>query len=135
MPRRHASRRRRDWSASTRRSTRSDGARLCQRRSGLSIDIDTGFENDLYDQIRVQSTGRSELPGTKTAAAGVVVAELGPVDLARLRRLVERRRVPDLVLRPVDEYRLRIRVDPPDHARGHQHLLAEQPRARVDDDV
>src|SRR4030095_5712704 len=48
--------------------------------------------------------------------------------------LVELRRVLDLVLRACDEDGLRVRIDVADHA-GRQHdLLAEAPRARVDDD-
>src|SRR5947199_10421557 len=65
----------------------------------------------------------------------VVVAELGPVLLARPRRLGKRRRVFDLVLRPVDEDGLRVGVDAIDDAGGENHLLAEDPGTRVDDDV
>src|SRR5919197_1128726 len=67
-------------------------------------------------------------------AAVVVAAELLAVRLVAIPRLVEFRRVLDLVLHAVDEDRLRVRVDVPDEAGRDQHLLAEDPGTRVDDD-
>src|SRR5512132_2218200 len=68
------------------------------------------------------------------AAAAVVAADLVAVVLVVVPLLVELRRVLDLVLGAVDEDRLRVRVDVPDHAGREQHLLAEDPRTGVDDD-
>src|SRR5687767_11368578 len=68
-------------------------------------------------------------------ALAVVVAELGLVLNPGVPRLVELGRVLDLILCPVDEHATILEVHPVDHA-GRQHdLLAEDPRAGVDDDV
>src|SRR5215213_751795 len=76
--------------------------------------------------------GRAELA---VRVAVVVRAELRAVPLLLVRVLVELGRVLDLVLASVDDNRLRIEVDALDH-RGREHdLLAEDPRAGVDDDV
>src|SRR5881275_154235 len=67
-------------------------------------------------------------------AAAVVAAELVAVRLVVVPRLVELRRVLDLVLRAVDEDRLRIRVDVTNQAGRDHQLLAEDPGTGVDDD-
>src|SRR6266516_4529575 len=70
------------------------------------------------------------------APAGSVVArELGPVRLVAVPALVELGSALDLVLRPADVDLLVVTVDAIDHARRDHDLLAEDPRARVDDDV
>src|SRR5215213_8149617 len=69
------------------------------------------------------------------ALASVVAAEVRPIVLAQVRVLVELRRVLDLVLRPVDVHLLVGGVDPVDHTGREHDLLAEDPRAGVDNDV
>src|SRR5439155_14865928 len=70
------------------------------------------------------------------APAGSVVArELGPVRLVAVPALVELGSALDLVLRPADVDLLVVTVDAIDHARRDHDLLAEDPRARIDDDV
>src|SRR5215212_7003007 len=73
--------------------------------------------------------------GLGLGAATVVAADLRPVRLVPVRVLVELGRILDLVLREPDEDRLRVGVDPLDHARREHDLLPEDPRPRVDDDV
>src|SRR5947208_9832266 len=66
--------------------------------------------------------------------AAVVAAELVAIRLVVEPLLVELRRVLDLVLRAVDEDRLRIRVDVTNQAGRDHQLLAEDPGTGVDDD-
>src|SRR5687768_4210075 len=75
------------------------------------------------------------LAAPRSGGSVVVAADLVAVGLVAVPRLVELGRALDLVLRPLDEDRLRVEVDPLDDV-GRQHdLLAEDPRAGVDDDV
>src|SRR5262245_19072814 len=69
------------------------------------------------------------------AAMTVVLAERIPVRLAAIHLLVELGCVHDLVLRQADEDRLCVELDVANHAGREHHLLAEDPRAGVDDDV
>src|SRR5439155_18893934 len=68
------------------------------------------------------------------AVAVVIAAKLVSIGLVAVRALVELGRVLDLVLREVDENRLRVGIEIPDHTGGKHHFLAEDPRPRVDDD-
>src|SRR5215207_7791687 len=74
-------------------------------------------------------------PVRSGVAAAVVAAELGPVGRVAVAILVELGGVLDLVLRSVDEHRLRVQVDIADHAGRQHHLLAENPRTGVNDHV
>src|SRR3954451_25012584 len=65
----------------------------------------------------------------------VVGADLRAIPLLPVHALVELGRVLDLVLASVDDNRLRIEIDSLDHRGRKQDLLAEDPRAGVDDDV
>src|SRR4051794_25273529 len=75
---------------------------------------------------------RLAVPG---AADGVVRADVPEVAVRRERVFVELGRVLDLVLRAVDEDLLLVAVHLVDHAGRDHDLLAEDPRAGVDDDV
>src|SRR5262245_21962351 len=71
---------------------------------------------------------------TRLQPAAVVATELVSVCGVGVPALVVLRRVLDLVLRAVDEDGLGVRIDVADRAGGDHHLLAENPRAGVDDD-
>src|SRR5580765_1859199 len=68
------------------------------------------------------------------AARAVVAAELVAVVLVAVPLVVELRRVLDLILRAVDEHRFGIEIEVTNDSGREHHLLAEDPRARVDDD-
>src|SRR5262249_7617290 len=68
------------------------------------------------------------------AALAVVAAELMAGGGVFHARLVELRRVLDLVLRAVHVHPLVVRIDAIDDAGREHHLLAEDPRSGVDDD-
>src|ERR671924_1691772 len=68
-------------------------------------------------------------------AWAVVTGQLVAIPVVSVLVLLELGRVLDLLLRPVHPHCLGLRVDSVDDP-GRQHdLLAEDPRARVDDDV
>src|SRR3954453_845370 len=68
------------------------------------------------------------------AARAVVAAELVAVVLVAVPLVVELRRVLGLILRAVDEPRFGTETKVTKGSRREYHLLAEDPRARVDDD-
>src|SRR4051794_9422813 len=68
------------------------------------------------------------------AARAVVAAELVAVVLVAVPLVVELRRVLDLILRAVHEHRLGIEIEVTNDSGWEHHLLAEDPRARIDDD-
>src|SRR4029079_2794833 len=69
------------------------------------------------------------------APGAAVRAEPAAIALVADHAVVELGRVLDLVLRPVDEDLFVIVVDAHDHTGGKHDLLAEDPRAGVDDEV
>src|SRR6266576_5005475 len=79
-------------------------------------------------------TDKWRLQAIARVLATVVVAELVAIALVPVPLLVELGRVLDLLLRQSDEEGLGVRIDVADHARRNHHFLAEDPRARVDDD-
>ena len=77
-----------------------------------------------------------QLPGPVTVTTLTVVgADLGPVPFVAIQILVELRRILDLVLRSVHVDALVADVDTVDHAGRQEHLLAEDPRAGVHDEI
>src|SRR5829696_2941810 len=104
-------------------------ARLARRASGMK----TGRRARRRRRPEASLDGTSRV-AVRAGRVAVVGADVGAVRLVGVPVLVELRRVLDLVLRAVDEDLPRVEIDVLDHTCRQQDLLAEDPRAGVDDD-
>src|SRR5215204_3310927 len=94
------------------------------------------MRRELRDEDSSRRTLRPSAPRNGSGLeAAVVAAELVAVRGVAVPGLVEFRRVLDLVLVTSDVDLLVIGIDPIDDSGGQHHLFAQNPRARVDDDV